>query len=840
MKEPEHTKITRQSRILDEVERHTQQQVELGSFTGIQANEIAERLALDRSNVCKELNRLYRKGQVIKQQGKPTLYIHKDILCRRYPGCFIPVTIPNGSSIEDYVHGEQIPNDVIPQPQTELENMIGSNGSMKLAIQQAKAAVSYPPRGLHTLIIGSVGVGKSKFAREMYLYAQSKGKIWPNAEFITFNCQDYSASPQYLISQLFGFIKGAVSGSEKGKKGLIESAAGGILYLDGVDKLPPKAQDMLITLIEKNIYFRLGEASVTRQADLMIIAATTEPSNSPNIERLVRSIPVQITLPDIDDRGAAEILQHLFLFFDKEAESIGVTIIIHKDILSCLAAVRHIGNIGEMKSTVKIICSQAYLEFSSESRHSRVMEITYRHLPPEIAGAFLDQSRSYVEIVELFSQSSQEYVVFTPGVKTPFFHVEEVEQELSKDVFTDKDIRSDISFEVDDVENYISHCVNCLQSGSDAQINALKETVPPNVCDTLFRYLAGCPEYLCVVQNSSLFYGLLLHVFNVIKCIQNHFEIQYHPSESVRITNPKEYTAAEDLRRNIHRVTGIMLPDRELSFMAMYLSLASRWPQASRVALIAVFHGDHVAESMAEYVNSVCGCNRVSWINFTPQTSYEALLQCVVQRAQELNQGAGVLLLTDMEPLTALHKHITSTTGIKAETVSGVSLPVMLAIAHRSLKEGYPISKLLNKELPVHEAGASGESPLNGEGTSFINRIINEILTKSLTFLNPTKAAYALLAALDHILNDLQLPYSDEIAIKFIFHCSHMLERVIRVEPLEFDKLKRFVDENSKIMLLLEKRLSYISEIFGVNIPTCELAYVAEIFLPYLVGTDSI
>ncbi|MEM1484110.1 sigma 54-interacting transcriptional regulator [Oscillospiraceae bacterium PP1C4] len=834
MNEQGNMKMTRQLRILDEVKRYTREQIKDGVPFGVQANEIAESLTLERSNVSKELNQLYRAGLVIKLQGKPTLYVHRDIVCQRYPDCFIPVTISRGQTIKDYIHTEQLPNDILPQPQTELETMIGANGSMKQAIRQARAAVSYPPRGLHTLLIGSVGVGKIKFARSMYCYAAAKGKIRPDAEFVTFNCQDYAASPQYLLSQIFGYVKGAMPGSEKGRRGLIESAAGGMLYLDGVDKLPPKAQDMLITLIEKNIFSRLGEASVTRQGDLMIVAATTQRPDSPVISKFIRSVPVRIVLPDIDARGSAEVMEHLFRFFDKEAETIGVAIKIHKDILTCLTAVKHAGNIGEMKSTVKIITSQAYLEFSAENKPSRVMEITYQHLPAGITQSLSGQEAAVAEIVELFSDSRQEYVVFTPGVRTPFFAATPKESKPIVDTFTDKAIRSDVTFEMDDVGSYISHCVSRLRAGGDAQIDALKEMVPEEVYNTLFRTLSGFAEYRCMIQNPSLLYGFLLHVFNIIKRVENQLEIRYRPGADIKITNPKEYAAAQTIRYRLHEAVGIMLPEQELGFIAMYLYLATKWSESSRVALLAVFHGAHVAEAMAEYVNAVCKCSRVSWINFTSQMSYEMLLQDVVQRAKELDQGAGVLLLTDMEPLSALHKHVMSVTGIKAETLCGVSMPVMLAMAYRSMKAGYTIRALLSEVIVPAEISVREESPSHEAGTPFMNRIINEILIKSLTFLNPAKAAHALLGSLDLILSGLQLPYSDEIAIKFIFHCSHMLERVIRAAPLEYVRLKRFVNENSELMLLLEKSLAYPSEIFGIIIPASEFAYIAEIFLPFL------
>jgi len=163
----------------------------------------------------------------------------------------------------------------------------------------------------------------------------------------------------------------------------------------------------------------------------------------------------------------------------------------------------------------------------------------------------------------------------------------------------------------------------------------------------------------------------------------------------------------------------------------------------------------------------------------------------------------------------------------------------MLTIANRSLKAGYTIRALLSEALNISEIGTVEQSPMESVGTSFIHRIVNEILSESLTFLNPTKAAYTLLSALDLILSALQLDYSDEIGIKFIFHCSNMVERIIRGDPYKFAGLKQFINNNSWIMALLEKNMSGTSEVFGITIPSSELAYVAEIFLPYLKPEDA-
>ena len=118
----------------------------------------------------------------------------------------------------------------LPAEASAFDRIIGFDGSLKPQIQQAKAAILYPPQGLHTLILGPTGVGKSNLAEAMYEFAVETGTLKKDAPFIIFNCADYAENPQLLLSQLFGHVKGAYTGAVVSKEGLVEKADGGILF----------------------------------------------------------------------------------------------------------------------------------------------------------------------------------------------------------------------------------------------------------------------------------------------------------------------------------------------------------------------------------------------------------------------------------------------------------------------------------------------------------------------------------------------------------------------------------------------------------------------------------
>ena len=129
-------------------------------------------------------------------------------------------------------------------------SMIGFNGGLKAQIHQAKAAVTYPPNGLHTLIIGPSGSGKTFLAENMYRYAVQQKLLAPDAPFVAFNCADYADNPQLLNSQLFGYVRGAFSGATSTRSGLVDKADGGILFLDEIHRLSGEGQEMLFYLLD--------------------------------------------------------------------------------------------------------------------------------------------------------------------------------------------------------------------------------------------------------------------------------------------------------------------------------------------------------------------------------------------------------------------------------------------------------------------------------------------------------------------------------------------------------------------------------------------------------------
>jgi Nif-specific regulatory protein len=115
-------------------------------------------------------------------------------------------------------------------------------------------------------LTGESGTGKELVARAIHEQGTRKGM-----PFVAVNC---SAIPEQLLeSELFGHVKGSFTGAAGDKRGLVEIAHRGTLFLDEVVELPVLLQSKILRLLQEREYRRVGD-TVNRAADIRIIAAT--------------------------------------------------------------------------------------------------------------------------------------------------------------------------------------------------------------------------------------------------------------------------------------------------------------------------------------------------------------------------------------------------------------------------------------------------------------------------------------------------------------------------------------------------------------------------------------
>ncbi len=136
-----------------------------------------------------------------------------------------------------------------------------------MAMQKIIAtAAQIAPTDCNIIISGESGTGKELFAKYIHYNSKRAGR-----SFFAINCGAFTE--ELLSNELFGHEKGAFTGADTMKKGLLEMASGGTLFLDEITEMPPSMQVKLLRVLQEREVIRLGATEPTA-IDVRVITAT--------------------------------------------------------------------------------------------------------------------------------------------------------------------------------------------------------------------------------------------------------------------------------------------------------------------------------------------------------------------------------------------------------------------------------------------------------------------------------------------------------------------------------------------------------------------------------------
>jgi DNA-binding NtrC family response regulator len=163
------------------------------------------------------------------------------------------------------VASDSLPSTAVParEARRHFANIIGSSRALRAALARLDSAIDSE---LPVLIAGETGTGKELFARALH-------ELGPRAQapFVAVNC---GAIPDALFeAELFGHARGAFTGAERPRAGLIARAEGGTLFLDEIGELPLARQAALLRVLEARRFRAVG-SDEERACDVRIVAAT--------------------------------------------------------------------------------------------------------------------------------------------------------------------------------------------------------------------------------------------------------------------------------------------------------------------------------------------------------------------------------------------------------------------------------------------------------------------------------------------------------------------------------------------------------------------------------------
>jgi DNA-binding NtrC family response regulator len=232
--------------------------------------------------------------------------------------------------------------------------LIGKSPKIKQVINMVQKVA---PTDSTVLIHGEGGTGKELVARAVHANSRRNKKV-----FFAVDCGTLSSN--LLESELFGYKKGAFTGAENDKEGILKLADGGTVFLDEISNISPEVQGKLLRFLETREFLPLG-ARIPLQVDIRFIFATNK-----NLQEMVtegsfredfyyRIDVYPILLPQLKERKT-DILPIAYHFLEQFSENMGKNISgFSNEAVARLTEYDWPGNVRQLRNTIEratILC----------------------------------------------------------------------------------------------------------------------------------------------------------------------------------------------------------------------------------------------------------------------------------------------------------------------------------------------------------------------------------------------------------------------------------------------------------------------------------------------------
>ncbi|HEY1343129.1 MAG TPA: sigma-54 dependent transcriptional regulator, partial [Bryobacteraceae bacterium] len=271
-----------------------------------------------------------------------------------------------------------------------FENIIGRSNAL---MQVLEAAASVAHTDATVLIRGETGTGKELLAKAIHFNSPRRDR-----PFAIISCG--SIPRELLESELFGHIKGSFTGAFTHKKGKVEIADGGTVFLDEIGEMPLELQVRVLRLVQEHEIEKIGATSA-QKVNVRIIAATHR-----NLEERVadgsfrddlyyRLAVIPITLPPLRERDD-DVPALVEEFFERSKRKHGKpSMRLGRRVMECFVSYRWPGNIRELENVVeRIVLLSRGDEVNMESLPERMRQdrpvIEMPSIPVETEGLSLE------------------------------------------------------------------------------------------------------------------------------------------------------------------------------------------------------------------------------------------------------------------------------------------------------------------------------------------------------------------------------------------------------------------------------------------------------------------
>ena len=646
------------------------------TLTQTTAYEVSKELNISRALASQYLNELTKEGAVIKINSRPVYFLDRKTLEEAHG---VSLSFNSYLSISELKQALAKGN----KGKHDFEKLIGSSSGLSYEVEQCKAAVKYPPRGLPILITGQNGTGKGFLASLTFEYAQNNGILTSKSTFQRFCCSEYEDAQQALDA-LFG-LEGSADPHES--QGALRRADGGILYLSDVQFLGREAQDKLAQLLDTGGYNTADQTEAMRESSARLILSSCEEPETHLSKRLLRRLPVVIHMPALSDRPVEEREQLILRFFCQESERMKKEIFISNRVFDTLLQYEFPANIEQLKNCIQSSCANALVQ--QEAQQDELLIYLY-HLPEylmvtaRVDGRYSDEQRSMMNVRSF----GKDTIAQTVGQYYDSI-LSEYDAYCSNHCDQDTLLRK-LTQIFNDYSDYLVFSKRFANAKIDA-IERVMETVFGVMSDKYYLQLPGHFNY---VFSRCLYLQMRLNA----------------PDQDERVAGclnlllrlfPKEALLAEEISRMIEQSLDVSINGFSQLLLVLGLRQYSQDVRMDAIRGIIICHGYSTASSIADVVNRLTGSRVFEAIDMPIDISVQEI---AVRFKKYVNYVPGpkyVILLVDMGSLEDMNILLSGQTDLNLGIINNVSTRLALDVGCK-IQNHTPMREILETACSGH------------------------------------------------------------------------------------------------------------------------------------------
>lgn len=496
-----------------------------------------------------------------------------------------------------------------------------------------------------------------------------------------------------------------------------------------------------------------------------------------------------------------------------------------------------------MKNDIQLLCANALVD--SISINSDLIQVKLSHLSTYLIDQFYyaHSSETNSELREKLKFLQIDEFIFAPEEESgddPFLLVDE-EESVSYEVLETYHKYLDGKSSLSPLKSIIHGKARELAEKQGNQQQAIFKIVSRKnyeVTVNILKSIASRERYHLEESNIK---SLALHLDTLIEKItegysfrDNSFLEHKRPNE---LAMEKEIGVAEQICREISNQLEVQLPESEKYFISLYLKAMNEKYTEKKIGVLILMHGTSAATDLANTANQLLNVDHAVGLNMPLSQSVGDTLEKATELIKQVDQGKGVVILSDMGSLNMFGDIITKKTGIPTKTIKMVTTPMVIEATRKSLLPKMSITEL--SEDIVEQSAYIGnsvedfqEKTMEEKGTMFTDDRRSKIiciLEESLVFLDGTTIYDLLEVEAKKIAKVFQIKHFEDFWIKFLFHTSNMIERAIRKEQFLREDIDVILESNRELHQYLKDLLMPLENRYAIIVEDSEISYLMEL-----------